>query len=134
MENVTINIHAMYPLPAITLSGHPRHLRLIAHCLTAVEKGDYTPLCINLDHKLLSHLCHLEQLENGDQEWHEAHDVFRSGMEAALTIHRQWGMIFNYATQWAEYEHGLSRVEAATYRPAWAWHMARHIYEQMGGD
>ena len=53
-------------------------------------------------------------------------------MRAALA--RQWGGRFNYATQWAEYEHVLSQAEAATYRPAWAWHMARHIYEQMGGD
>ena len=125
----TINIQVMYPFPAITLSGHPRHLRLIAHCLTAVEGGDYTALCINLGHKLASHLLHHD---NSEYEWSKAHDSFAKGMRAALA--RQWGGRFNYATQWAEYEHILSLAEAATYRPAWAWHMARHIYEQMGGD
>lgn len=129
MENVTINIPAMYPFPALTLSGHPRHLRLIAHCLTAVEGGDYMALCFNLGRKLW---VHLKQLENGDQEWHEARDVFRSGMEVALR--QPYGGQFDYATEWALREHGCSRVEAATYRPAWAWHMARAIYEQMGGD
>lgn len=128
----TINIPAMYPFPAITLSGHPWHLRLIAHCLTAVEKGDYTPLCINLDYKLVSHLLLLDNEE--EYKFSEAHDLFVRGMRTALTIPRHGGMIFNHAPQWAEYEHGISRVEAATYRPAWAWHMARHIYEQMGGD
>lgn len=132
MENVTINIHAMYPFPAITLSGHPRHLRLIAHCLTSVEEGeegDHVALCINLGHKLW---VHLEQLENRDREWHEARDVFKSGMEAAL--HHPYGGHFTYATEWALWEHNCTRELAATYRPAWAWHMARHIYEQMGGD
>ena len=59
----TINIQAMYPFPAITLSGHPRHLRLIAHCLTSVGEGDYMPLCINLGQKLASHLLHHDNSE-----------------------------------------------------------------------
>lgn len=125
----TINIPAMYPFPTITLSGHPRHLRLIACCLDSVGEDDYMALCFNLGRKLW---VHLKQLENGDQEWHEARDVFRSGMEAALR--HPYGGQLTCATEWAQYEHGLSRVEARTYRPAWAWHMARHIYEQMGGD
>ena len=127
----TINIPAMYPLPAITLSGHPRHLRLIAHCLTSVEKGDYTPLCINLGLKLVVHVRHHD---NSCSEWDEvdeAHSLFVRGMRAALAVP---GGNYNHATLWAEYEHGLSLAEAATYRPAWAWHMARAIYEQMGGD
>ncbi len=129
MENVTINIPAMYPFPAITLSGHPRHLRLIAHCLGSVGDGDHSPLCTNLGRKLWRHL---SQFENVDQEWDDTHGLFSQGMEAALR--RPYEGHFNYATQWAEHEHDLSWAEAATYRPAWAWHMARAIYEQMGGD
>lgn len=127
MENVTIDIPAMYPFPAITLSGHPRHLRLIAHCLDSVEEGDYAALCINLGHKLWKHL---SQLENAEQECDDAHGLFSLGMRAALR--HPYGGHCTYATDWAWFTHECSVPE--TYRPAWAWHMARAIYEQMGGD
>lgn len=51
--------------------------------------------------------------------------VFCRTMGLALGDHR-------YAVIWAEANHGLARREAAKLRPAWAAHIARAIYEQIG--
>lgn len=118
---VKVQVPAMYPFPAVTFEGKLETVRVLAIVLTSVAKNkDTNYLCGQVPHhyvKIYGDLgCKAKQVC----------DLFCNAVADALGD-------CAFATTWARKTHGLEDPEvAAAYRPAWAAHMARSIYEQIG--
>ena len=102
-----ISVPAMYPFPAIKFHKDIPQLRNLAYYLSIVGKGnDWSPICY--------------QLVNLDTD---AYDFFGAHIANALKP-------CNYVTEWAYYTH--NHRSSGSMRPAYAAHISRSIYEQIG--
>jgi len=121
MVKVKVQVPAMYPFPAVAFEGNLETLRVLATVLTSVAKNkDTSYLCGQVPH----HYVKIYGDLGGKAE--QIITLFCDAVEDALGD-------CDFATTWARKTHGLEDTEvAAAYRPAWAAHMARSIYEQIG--
>jgi len=104
-----IHVPAMYPFPAIDFPGDIPQLRNLAHYLKVLgDEGLCNPLCFQLDDLNYNACLFFRDPIN------EATDPFES------------------ITFWAECNHGIPKNEAAEFRPEYAYHISRSIYEQIG--
>ena len=102
-----INVPAMYPFPAIEFPEDIPRLRNLAYYLSIVGEGnDWCPMCY--------------QLANLDTD---AYDFFGAHIANALGP-------YHYVTGWAAGTHGA--ISTGSLRPAYAAHISRSIYEQIG--
>lgn len=110
-----ITIPAMHPCPELHIDADVPELRLTAHTLTLIhQRGATNPLCIQHEHML------------GDgPECDAADKAFARAMSDAIDP-------YGYLTTYLVFEHGVVDYEAAAFRPIWAAHIARSIYEQIG--
>lgn len=110
-----ITIPAMHPCPELYIDADVPVLRLIAHTLTQIhQQGLTNPLC--LQHELI--------LGDGP-ECDAANKAFAWAMSDALDP-------YAYLPTYLEVFHHIEHNEAAAFRPIWAAHIARSIYEQIG--
>jgi len=104
-----IHVPAMYPFPAIDFPEDIPQLRNLAHYLKVLgDRGLCHPMCLQLDG--LNHNAHL---------------FFLDLISEAIGT-------FGYITSWANLKHGISKNEASKFRPEYAYHISRSIYEQIG--
>lgn len=110
-----ITVPAMHPCPELHIDADVPELRLIAHALTLIhQQGATNPLCIQHEHML------------GDgPECYAADKAFARAMFDAINPH-------SFLTSYLVLKHGVVVYEAAAFRPLWAAHIARSIYEQIG--
>ena len=102
-----ISVPAMFPFPAIEFPEDTPRLRNLAYYLSIVGKGnDWSPICY--------------QLVNLDTD---AYYFFSAHIASALHPYK-------YVTQWASCTH--DHVYSGSMRPAYAAHISRSIYEQIG--
>lgn len=107
-----ITVPAMWPFPALEFEEDIASLRLIALALMHVAKNQITSgLCANIEIELETN--------------YTATEVFSKAMACAIG----WKL---EATKYAADIHGIDCTKAALMRPAWAAHIARSIYEQIG--
>ena len=104
-----IHVPAMYPFPAIDFPEDISQLRNLAHYLKVL--GD----------RGLCH-CMCYQLDDFNRN---ARLFFRDPISEAMGT-------FGYLTSWARCNHGISESEAEKFRPEYAYHISRSIYEQIG--
>lgn len=118
---VKVQVPAMYPFPAVTFEGNLETLRALAIVLTSVAKNkDTSYLCGQVSYYYVIIYGGL----GGNVE--QVCKLFLNAVADALGD-------CGFATTWARKTHGLKDYEdAAAYRPAWAAHMSRSIYEQIG--
>lgn len=110
-----VTIPAMPPCPELHIDADVPVLRLIAHTLTRIhERGWNNPLCFQ----------HGQMLMDGP-EGNVAAKAFAGAVSDA--IHPR-----NLLTTYLFVEHNLDAEAAAAFRPLWAAHIARSIYEQIG--
>ena len=108
-----ITIPAMHPCPELHIDADVPELRLIAHTMTQIHQhGSNRPLCLQ----------HVYLVGNG-WEADRAQEAFELGMRNAIKPHV-------YLTGYLIQEKKVER--AAAFRPLWAAHIARSIYEQIG--
>jgi len=121
MVKVKVQVPAMYPFPAVAFESNLETLRALAIVLTSVAKNkDTSYLCGQVSHYYVIIYGGL----GGNVE--QVCKLFLNAVADALGD-------CGFATTWARKTHGLKDIEdAAAYRPAWAAHMARSIYEQIG--
>ena len=110
-----IVIPAMHPCPELHIDADVPVLRLIAHTLTQIHQRGWTnPLCTQHEHAL------------GDgPECNAANRAFMWAMSDAIHPH-------SFLTTHLEVRHHIECDAAAAFRPLWAAHIARSIYEQIG--
>lgn len=110
-----ITVPAMHPCPELHIDADVPELRLIAHALTQIhQQGLTNPLC--LQHEIM--------LGDGP-ECDAANKAFARAMFDAINPH-------SFLTSYLVFEHGVVGYEATAFRPLWAAHIARSIYEQIG--
>lgn len=110
-----ITIPARHPCPELHIDADVPELRLIANTMTLIhQQGLTNPLC--LQHELM--------LGDGP-ECDAANKAFARAMSDALDP-------YGYLTTHIEVFHHIKPSEAAAFRPIWAAHIARSIYEQIG--
>lgn len=110
-----ITIPAMHPCPELYIDADVPVLRLIAHTMTRIhQQGLTNPLC--LQHEIM--------LGDGP-ECDAANKAFAMAMSDALDP-------YGYLTTHLEVRHHIEHAEATAFRPLWAAHIARSIYEQIG--
>jgi len=104
-----IHVPAMYPFPAIDFPEDIPQLRNLAHYLKVLgDEGLCHPICFQLD-DLNYNACLF----------------FRNPIKEATVP-------FGYITAWANRKHGTPKEEADKFRPEYAYHISRSIYEQIG--
>ena len=110
-----IVIPAMHPCPELRIDADVPGLRLIAHTLTRIHQRGWTnPLCTQLERML------------GDgPECDDANEAFAWAVSGAIDP-------YGYLTTHLEVRHHIECDAAAAFRPLWAAHIARSIYEQIG--
>ena len=110
-----IVIPAMHPCPELHIDADVPELRLIAHTLTLIhQRGATNPLCFQHEHML------------GDgPECDAANKAFARAMSDALDP-------YLFFTSYLVIEHDVDEKQASSFRPPWAAHIARSIYEQIG--
>ena len=110
-----ITIPAMHPCPELHIDAGVPELRLIAHTLTLIhQRGATLPLCFQHEHML-----------EGGPECDAANKAFVRAVADALDP-------YLFLTNYLEIFHRIEPSEAAAFRPLWAAHIARSIYEQIG--
>ena len=103
-----IIVPVMYPFPQIVFNADKETLTTIAELLTVIHmNGSTDPLCCQM--------MGLDKSANGIPSI-----TFTDTMSNALGG-------CGFATTWAEQHHGLDWDESASYRRAWAAHIADHI-------
>lgn len=108
-----ITIPAMHPCPELHLDADVPELRIIAHTMTRIHnRGHLSALCIQ----------HARELGLLGVEFGNAVS------EAVATAIRPYSSLTNYLI----HEQSVEVGEAAAFRPLWAAHIARSIYEQIG--
>lgn len=118
---VKVQVPAMYPFPAVIFEGKLETVRVLAAVLTSVAKNkDTSCLCGQVSYFITK--TYGDTISTADQ----VTDLFCNAMADALGN-------YAFATTWAWQTHGIEDTEhAAAYRPTWAAHMSRSIYEQIG--
>lgn len=110
-----ITVPAIHPCPELHIDADVPELRLIAHTLTLIhQRGATNPLCFQ--HELM--------LGDGP-ECDAANKAFARAMSDALDQSV-------YLSTYLEVRHHIEHAEATAFRPLWAAHIARSIYEQIG--
>lgn len=104
-----IHVPAMYPFPAIDFPEDIPQLRNLAHYLKVLgDRGLCGLICFQLD-----------------DFNHNAYLFFHDPISEATDP-------FEYITSWANWKHGIPKNEADKFRPKYAHHISRSIYEQIG--
>ena len=118
-----IIVPAMWPFPALEFEENIASLRLIALALMrlAAQNSD-KPICSRLG-SILADL--EEECKDESDVYGDACEIFDTAMKAAIGD-------YLYAPSWATHHHNVTYDQTAFMRPAWAAHIARSIYEQIG--
>lgn len=112
-----ITIPAMHPCPELRIDADVPELRLIAHTMTRIhERGHCSALCIQ----------HVRELMLLGVDFGIADDHALSRAVGTAIRH------YSYLTNYLIHEQNVEVTEAAAFRPLWAAHIARSIYEQIG--
>lgn len=110
-----ITIPAMHPCPELHIDADVPELRLIANTMTLIRQRGWTnPLCIQHEHML-----------GEGPECDAANKAFAWAMSDALDP-------YAFLPTYLEVFHRIECSEAVAFRPIWAAHIARSIYEQIG--
>lgn len=111
-----ITVPAMWPFPAMEFEEDIPALRLIATALTRLSaQNNNAPICKQVGNIIADIEC----------DCSIACEIFNYAMRTALDD-------CAFAPEWAVEHHDVTYYQAASLRPAWAAHIARSIYEQIG--
>lgn len=118
-----ITVPAMCPFPAMEFEEAIPELRLIAIALTHLAAlNSKAPICTQVG-KILDDI--ETKYQDDKDDFSVAWEVFEYAMQTALDD-------YAFAPTWAVTHHDVTYDQAASLRPAWAAHIARSIYEQIG--
>lgn len=118
-----ITVPAMWPFPATEFEEDIPALRLIATALTRLSaQNSNAPICGQIGNIIADIEC---EYQDDNNDCSIACEIFDYAMQTALDD-------YAFAPEWAVEHHDVAYGQAASLRPAWAAHIARSIYEQIG--
>lgn len=118
-----ITIPAMWPFPAIEFEENIPALRLIATALTRLSaQNSNAPICKQVENIIADIEC---ECQDDNNDCSIACEIFDYAMRTALDY-------CAFAPTWAVTHHDVTYDQAASLRPAWAAHIVRSLYEQIG--
>ena len=107
-----IIVPAMHPFPQIVFDADKETFTAIAELLTVIHRiGSTEALCLQM--------MELDKSADGMPS-----STFTDAMNTALGN-------CGFATTWVYLRHGLDWNESASFRPAWAAHIADHINKEL---